>query len=122
MKKGKQIINSDEMLKQIYKFLIMLLLLNAADGFLTYMGVQSGYAVEANALMIPIVTDPLKLFIYKILIPSLLVGLLAFIAKRAKPDSLLRVKRIIHGVVWVYIGVLFLHAVWIWYAVYLIYQ
>lgn len=111
-----------KIINYVDKLLVMLLLLNAADGFLTYIGVRSGYAIEANALMVPVVTDPVKLFLYKILIPSLLVGFLAFIIRKAKDKSIVRVKRLIHMLVWIYVGVLLLHAIWIWYAVYVIYQ
>lgn len=125
MEKNKKSVKKEdrlETIRRIDKFLAMLLLLNAADGFLTYLGVQSGYAVEVNALMVSIVTDSLKLCIYKILLPSFLVGLLAFIVRKAKPQSLLRVSKIIQGVVWIYICVLLLHAIWIWCAVYVIYR
>ena len=100
----------------------MLLLLNDADGFLTYVGVQSGYAIEANVIMVPIVTNPVKLFLYKILLPSALIGMLTFIIPKAKDKSLVRIKRFVNGLVWIYLGVLFLHAIWIWSAAYSVFH
>lgn len=117
--------NRDErinIVRRINKLLLILLLLNAADGILTYVGVQSGFAIEANAMMVPIVTNPVKLFLYKIILPSLLIGMLTFIIKKAKDKSLVRIKWFISALVWIYLVVLFLHAIWIWTAVYVIYH
>jgi len=122
MSKSKDCNERLSVISRINKFLAMLLLLNAADGFLTYVGVQSGYVIEANAIMVPIVTNPVKLFLYKILLPSALIGILSFIIRKVKDKSLIRIERFIHALVWVYLGVLFLHAIWIWFAVYSIFQ
>lgn len=77
----------------------MLFFLNAADGILTYLGVQSEYAVEVNAIMVPIVTNPVKLFLYKNFLPSILIGILYFIIKKGKGKSLMLIKRTIHALV-----------------------
>jgi hypothetical protein len=122
MNKGKENRERVDIINRINKFLAMLILLNAADGFLTYVGVQSGYAIEANAIMVPVVTNPVKLFLFKILLPSVLMGLLSFITQKTKDKSLVRIERFIHALVWIYLGVLFLHAVWIWFAVYSIFR
>ena len=95
MDKSKDCNERLNIISRINKLLTMLLLLNAADGFLTYVGVRSGYAIEANAIMVSVVTNPVKLFLYKILLPSALIGVLSFIIKGAKDKSLVRIKRFI---------------------------
>ena len=122
MNKNENRNEKSDIISRINTLLAMLLLLNAADGFLTYVGVQSGYAIEANVIMVPIVTNPVKLFLYKILLPSALIGMLTFIIPKAKDKSLVRIKRFVNGLVWIYLGVLFLHAIWIWSAAYSVFH
>ncbi|MGH2331186.1 DUF5658 family protein [Thermoanaerobacter mathranii] len=50
--------------------LLYLLLLNAADGFLTYYGTILGIIKEANPLMRTIVNNPVKFFSVKIVLLS----------------------------------------------------
>lgn len=95
MNKGKENRERVDIINRINKFLAMLILLNAADGFLTYVGVQSGYVIEANAIMVSVVTNPVKLFLFKILLPSVLMGLLSFITQKTKDKSLVRIERFI---------------------------
>ncbi len=95
MNKGKENRERVDIINRINKFLAMLILLNAADGFLTYVGVQSGYVIEANAIMVSVVTNPVKLFLFKILLSSVLMGLLSFITQKTKDKSLVRIERFI---------------------------
>ena len=62
---------------------------------LTYVGVQSGYAIETNAIMVSVVTNPVKLFLFKILLSSVLMRLLSFITQKTKDKFLVQIERFI---------------------------
>lgn len=98
--------------------LVCILLLNIADGLLTYYGVSKAYAVEVNLLMLPVVSNVRSLLFYKILLPTVLIALVVFIINKYDYSRMFFARLFINICFGIYIAVLLLHFVWIGMLVY----
>jgi hypothetical protein len=92
---------------------LYLLLLNAADGFLTYYGTSLGIIKEANPLMQTIIKNPMEFFFVKIV---LLTGVLltAWLTLKRKQQFFSRPTVLVFNtVIFAYTAVFFLHLYWL---------
>ena len=91
----------------------LLFVLNLLDGVLTYFGISSGFIEELNPLLKGIASSFVKMSLFKLLIPSLLICGLMLIVKKGKSYR----KNFAHGLIYmttgVYGTVLCLHGVWL---------
>ncbi|WP_244499091.1 DUF5658 family protein [Thermoanaerobacter thermohydrosulfuricus] len=93
--------------------MLYLLLLNAADGFLTYYGTSLGIIREANPLMRTIVNSPVKFFFVKIvLLSAVLLTAWLTLEKKQQPSSMPTIL-VLNTAVFAYTAVLFLHFYWL---------
>ena len=53
--------------------LILIYILNISDLLFTLILLQTGYIIEANPIMQPVVSDPILSICYKIILPALLL-------------------------------------------------
>ncbi|MDP4095098.1 MAG: DUF5658 family protein [Bacillota bacterium] len=88
-----------------------IIILNAIDGILTYIGVSSGYAVELNRIMIGVVSDFWKLVLVKILTPTVLLILIAYLMNKFSYKKMKLASAFINICFGAYIVVMFIHMV-----------
>ncbi|HHY80903.1 MAG TPA: hypothetical protein GX516_11370 [Thermoanaerobacter sp.] len=92
---------------------LYLLLLNAADGFLTYYGTSTGIIREANPLMRTVVESPTKFFSVKIvLLSAVLLIIWLTLEKKQQPSSMPTIL-VLNTAVFASTAVLFLHLYWL---------
>lgn len=104
-------INEKDCARKIHQLLGWIIGLNVLDGILTYIGVKKGYGMEVNSLMLPVVTDFFLIIIYKFLLPVLVCLYVALRSRKSKFKELIRTHNVLLIVTFIYIGILFMHAV-----------
>ena len=77
--------------------LSLLYLLNVSDIVFTLVLIRSGYYIEANPIMATIIYQPLKLLLFKILLPALLLCFIYIRMKKAIKHQLTISNTIING-------------------------
>lgn len=87
---------------------ILLLLLSAADTYLTLTGIEGGYIREANPIMSAILErEPAYFFAVKLSLPAILVALSHVIGESGP------IRVLMNAALTVYVTVFLLHAAWI---------
>lgn len=99
--------------KEIIKELKFLILLNAWDGIISYIGVFSKNIEEWNPLMRDIISNIYSLVAVKLIMPTLLIIVIIFLIKSGVYYPSKTVKKLINTTLYLYITVSFLHVLWI---------
>lgn len=100
-------------LNNIKNKLGLLYFLNVMDILFTVILLKTGLFVEANPFMVPIVNNPVKLSIIKIIFPALLLAFLFFRIRKAKEHQLIISNKIINGALCGYILLNLSHLFWL---------
>lgn len=109
----KDFTDSFQLVKGTNIKLLFLLLFNAADGLLTYLGVTRYHTVEMNVIMAGVVSDYGSLTIYKLLLPSYAILLAAYLINRYDYSRMLVARALIDACFIVYSIVMANHAFWL---------
>jgi Domain of unknown function (DUF5658) len=83
--------------------IILIALLNIADGILTYISVSEGYAVEKNPIVQAFIENPGMVLLWKILLPSLLLAMSYLLITRTDVGKEKWIRWMISGTLAVYV-------------------
>ncbi len=93
--------------------IFLIILFNLIDGILTYIGVSKNYIVEMNLLMVNVVTDLNKLLLYKLLLPTLALTIIAFLLNKKGDKRMPFARKLVNTCFWIYVFVLATHFLWL---------
>ncbi|MCG0275668.1 MAG: DUF5658 family protein [Thermosediminibacteraceae bacterium] len=99
--------------KETIKDLKLLILLNAWDGIVSYIGVSTKNIEEWNPFMRNIVSNILLLIVVKIIIPTLIISLIILKIKSGVYCPRKVFRKLIRLTLCLYIAVSLIHALWI---------
>ncbi|WP_423738980.1 DUF5658 family protein [Clostridium cibarium] len=99
---------------------IILYIFNVTDIFFTLILYKTGYFLEANLFMRPIISDELLSIFVKLTIPAFLLIILNFRIQKATNSELKKSNIIILSILLIYIFINISHLLWILYYIFLI--
>ncbi|MTI71068.1 MAG: hypothetical protein FH751_12535 [Firmicutes bacterium] len=99
--------------ENILNKILLLFILNATDIVFTLILLNSGFCLEANPFMVNIVQSPLKSFIFKIILPAILLMYLTIRLKKANNHQL-KVSNVLINIMTIfYLTINIFHLIWL---------
>lgn len=101
------------MKKEAIRDLKLLILLNALDGIISYIGVATKSIEEWNPFMRDIITNIYLLIVVKIMIPTLIITIIISLIRSGGYSLGIVIRKLIKLVLCLYSAVLLIHVCWI---------